>query len=169
LIGVSGGWVTRCDHVRFPSALPTAVGRRRRRTEPRGDLRERRGGVPVPGPVQLVPHQYLLGFNVAILAAGIALTEQEGNVGALLFTLGVAAAGISALIVRPQHDYYRAARGARHRAAKKPSRSSCATSAAPAGVQDGAMQDLACERVQVDEIWAFVGDRREVHPVAVGG
>jgi hypothetical protein len=31
------------------------------------------------------------------------------------------------------------------------------------------MQDLACERVQVDEIWAFVGDRREVHPVAVGG
>lgn len=54
--------------------------------------------------------QYLLGFNVAILAAGAAVAARPGPAAALVFLLGVVAAALSAVVVRTQHDYYRAAR-----------------------------------------------------------
>jgi hypothetical protein len=55
--------------------------------------------------------QYLLGFNVAILAAATAVaTRPHGHAAALVFLLGAVAADLSALVVRTQHDDYRAAR-----------------------------------------------------------
>jgi Mn2+/Fe2+ NRAMP family transporter len=55
--------------------------------------------------------QYHLGFNVAILAAATAVaTRPEGHAAALVFFLGIVAAGLSASVVHTQHDYYRAAR-----------------------------------------------------------
>lgn len=55
--------------------------------------------------------QYLLGFNVAVLAAGVAVaTRPVGHAAALVFVLGIAAAGLSFMVVRTQHEYYRAAR-----------------------------------------------------------
>lgn len=54
--------------------------------------------------------RYLLGFNVAILAAAVALAARPGHGATLVFLLGVIAAGLSFLVVRTQHGYYRAAR-----------------------------------------------------------
>ncbi len=54
--------------------------------------------------------QYLLGFNVAVLAAALALVERSGRGAALVFLVGLCAAILSAAVVRQQHDYYRAAR-----------------------------------------------------------
>jgi hypothetical protein len=54
--------------------------------------------------------QYLLAFNVAILAAATAVASQPGRSAALVFALGAVAALLSAAVVRVQHGYYRAAR-----------------------------------------------------------
>jgi len=54
--------------------------------------------------------QYLLGFNAAVLAAALALVDRSGRGAALVFLVGVCAAILSVLVVRQQHDYYRAAR-----------------------------------------------------------
>jgi hypothetical protein len=54
--------------------------------------------------------QYLLAFNAAILPAATAVASRPGRGAALVFLLGIAAAALSALVVRTQHDYYRAAR-----------------------------------------------------------
>lgn len=54
--------------------------------------------------------QYTLVFNTAILAAGIAVASRGGRSAALVYGLGVVATLVSVLVVRTQHDYYRAAR-----------------------------------------------------------
>ncbi len=54
--------------------------------------------------------QYMLVFNTAILAAASAVASRPGRSAALVFLLGAFAACVSVLIVRTQHDYYRAAR-----------------------------------------------------------
>jgi hypothetical protein len=54
--------------------------------------------------------QYLLAFNTAILAAATAVASRPGHGAAGVFGLGVIAAISSVLVVRTQHDYYRAAR-----------------------------------------------------------
>ncbi len=54
--------------------------------------------------------QYLLAFNAAILTAAAAVASRPGRSAALVFILGSVAAGLSTLVVRTQHDYYRAAR-----------------------------------------------------------
>lgn len=54
--------------------------------------------------------QYLLAFNTGILTAGTAVAAQFGKVAALVFLLGIVAAGLSAGAVHTQHGYYRAAR-----------------------------------------------------------
>ena len=54
--------------------------------------------------------QYLLAFNAAILTAAAAVASRPGRSAALVFVLGAVAALLSALAVRTQHDYYRAAR-----------------------------------------------------------
>jgi hypothetical protein len=54
--------------------------------------------------------QYLLGFNAAVLAAALALVERSGRGAALVFLVGLCAAVLSVLVVRQQHEYYRAAR-----------------------------------------------------------
>jgi len=56
--------------------------------------------------------QYLLGFNVAILAAAIALASSDdvGVAAALVFVFGMVGAAASIVVVQTQHDYYRAAR-----------------------------------------------------------
>jgi hypothetical protein len=54
--------------------------------------------------------QYLLAFNTAILAAATAVASRPGQGAAGVFALGVIAAVSSVLVVRTQHDYYRAAR-----------------------------------------------------------
>jgi hypothetical protein len=54
--------------------------------------------------------QYMLVFNTGILAAATAVASRPGRSAALVFLLGVIAASASALIVKTQHGYYRAAR-----------------------------------------------------------
>ncbi len=54
--------------------------------------------------------QYMLVFNTGILVAGTVVASRPGQGAALVYLLGAFAAGLSALIVRTQHDYYRAAR-----------------------------------------------------------
>jgi hypothetical protein len=54
--------------------------------------------------------QYTLVFNTAILAAATAVASHGGRSAVLVYGLGVVAAVVSALVVRTQHDYYRAAR-----------------------------------------------------------
>lgn len=54
--------------------------------------------------------QYLLGFNVAILVAGTVVAARPGRGAALVFLLGAIAAVLTGIVVRTQHDYYRAAR-----------------------------------------------------------
>lgn len=54
--------------------------------------------------------QYLLGLNVAVLAAATAVAATPGKGAVLVFAFGVVASILSALDVRTQHDYYRAAR-----------------------------------------------------------
>jgi hypothetical protein len=54
--------------------------------------------------------QYLLGFNVAILAAGTAVSGTFGGFALPVFLLGLVAAVLSLLVMRQQADYYRAAR-----------------------------------------------------------
>jgi hypothetical protein len=54
--------------------------------------------------------QYSLVFNTGILAAAIAVASRAGRSAALVYGLGVVAVGVSILVVRTQHDYYRAAR-----------------------------------------------------------
>jgi len=54
--------------------------------------------------------QYLLAFNAAVLTAATAVASRSGSSAALVFVLGAVAALLSALAVRTQHDYYRAAR-----------------------------------------------------------
>lgn len=54
--------------------------------------------------------QYLLIFNTAILAAASALSAQLGRGAALIYLLGAVTAPLSVVVVRTQHDYYRAAR-----------------------------------------------------------
>lgn len=52
--------------------------------------------------------QYLLGFNVAILAAGVALAGSTGTVlSVLVFGLGAVAAVMTWRVVWIQHAYYR--------------------------------------------------------------
>jgi hypothetical protein len=54
--------------------------------------------------------QYLLAFNVAVAALGIAL-EPRSSVGAVtIFALGLVAALLTVLVVRVMHGYYRHAR-----------------------------------------------------------
>lgn len=60
--------------------------------------------------------QYLLGLNVAILAAGAALAQWAGMATAPVFGLGIIAALFSGFAIRSQHDYYRAARERMRRA-----------------------------------------------------
>lgn len=54
--------------------------------------------------------QYMLAFNVGILAAGVAVASRFGDMAVLVFAVGAVASGMSAVMVRTQHDYYRAAR-----------------------------------------------------------
>src|SRR5687767_12786859 len=54
--------------------------------------------------------QYLLAFNLAILASASAVGSQPGRSAALVFAAGCVAAASSVFAVRTQHDYYRAAR-----------------------------------------------------------
>lgn len=54
--------------------------------------------------------QYMLVFNTGILVAGTVVASRPGQSAALVYLLGVLAACVSLLIVRTQHDYYRAAR-----------------------------------------------------------
>jgi hypothetical protein len=54
--------------------------------------------------------QYLLAFNVGILAAATAVALQPGASAALVFGLGAIASLLSMSVVRVQHGYYRAAR-----------------------------------------------------------
>ena len=54
--------------------------------------------------------QYLLAFNTGILAAAAAVASRPGRSAALVFLLGLVAAVVSIVVVRTQHDYYRAAR-----------------------------------------------------------
>lgn len=54
--------------------------------------------------------QYLLGFNVAILAAGTAVSGSFGGFALPVFILGAIAAVVTLLVMRQQADYYRAAR-----------------------------------------------------------
>ncbi len=54
--------------------------------------------------------QYMLVFNTGILAAATAVASRSGRGAVLIFLLGALAACVSVLVVRTQHDYYRAAR-----------------------------------------------------------
>ena len=54
--------------------------------------------------------QYLLAFNAAILAAGLAVAGRFGGYAVPVFALGIVACALAALILRQQHTYYRAAR-----------------------------------------------------------
>jgi hypothetical protein len=54
--------------------------------------------------------QYLLAFNAAILTAASAVASRPGRSAALVFLLGMIASILSTVVVRTQHDYYRAAR-----------------------------------------------------------
>ena len=54
--------------------------------------------------------QYLLAFNAAILAAGLAVAGRFGGFAVPVFGLGVVACALASLILRQQHTYYRAAR-----------------------------------------------------------
>lgn len=54
--------------------------------------------------------QYLLAFNAVILTAASAVASRPGRSAALVFVLGAIVATLSMLVVRTQHDYYRAAR-----------------------------------------------------------
>jgi hypothetical protein len=54
--------------------------------------------------------QYMLVFNTGILVAGTAVATRSGHSAALVYLLGILAAVVSFLVVRTQHDYYRAAR-----------------------------------------------------------
>ena len=54
--------------------------------------------------------QYLLGFNAAVLVAATAVAAQPGRGAALVFLFGSVVACLSIVVVRTQHDYYRAAR-----------------------------------------------------------
>ncbi len=54
--------------------------------------------------------QYMLVFNTGILVAGTVVASRPGHSAALVYLLGAFAAVLSTLIVRTQHDYYRAAR-----------------------------------------------------------
>ncbi|GIF24762.1 hypothetical protein BJ973_007025 [Actinoplanes tereljensis] len=59
--------------------------------------------------------QYLLAFNVAVVAAGAGLIKVESSTGSILtsgvFVVGAVAAVLSAAVTKVQHSYYRAARG----------------------------------------------------------
>lgn len=90
---------------------------------PRRDPGDGQGGVP-PADVYRVAveeyrfqatynwsrTQYLLALNVAVLAAGAAVASNPGKGAALVFLFGALASALSILVVRQQHDYYRAAR-----------------------------------------------------------
>ncbi len=54
--------------------------------------------------------QYLLAFNVAILAAGTAVSGQFGAYAVPVFALGAVACLLAIMVMRQQRDYYRAAR-----------------------------------------------------------
>jgi hypothetical protein len=54
--------------------------------------------------------QYLLAFNVGILAAATAVASRPGRSAALVFILGALTAVLSMMVVKVQHGYYRAAR-----------------------------------------------------------
>lgn len=54
--------------------------------------------------------QYLLAFNAAILAAGTAVAARFDAFAVPVFALGVVACLLAGLVVRQQHNYYRAAR-----------------------------------------------------------
>lgn len=54
--------------------------------------------------------QYLLAFNVAILAAGTAVSGQFGAYAVPVFALGATACVLAILVMRQQRDSYRAAR-----------------------------------------------------------
>jgi hypothetical protein len=58
--------------------------------------------------------QYLLAFNVAIVAAGAGLTKVGSTTGAILtagvFLVGVVSAALSTAVTKVQHGYYRTAR-----------------------------------------------------------
>lgn len=54
--------------------------------------------------------QYLLAFNVAVLAAGTAVSGRFGAYAVPVFALGAAACVLAIMVVRQQRDYYRAAR-----------------------------------------------------------
>ncbi|PUA82095.1 hypothetical protein [Nocardioides currus] len=54
--------------------------------------------------------QYLLAFNAGILAAGVALAKTSGALAVVVFALGIVACGMTVLVQRVQHNYYRNAR-----------------------------------------------------------
>jgi hypothetical protein len=54
--------------------------------------------------------QYLLAFNTAVLAAGTAVSGRFGAYAIPVFGLGVVACVLAVMVMRQQHDYYRAAR-----------------------------------------------------------
>ncbi len=54
--------------------------------------------------------QYMLVFNTGILAAAAAVASQPGRGAALVFALGFVTCLLSALVIRTQQSYYRAAR-----------------------------------------------------------
>jgi hypothetical protein len=60
----------------------------------------------------------LLGLNVAILLAGAAVAARPGAAASLVSMLGAIASVLSSLVVRMQHDYYRAARNRLQRVEK---------------------------------------------------
>lgn len=54
--------------------------------------------------------QYLLAFNAAILAAGVALAHATGALAVVVFALGAVAAALTWVVQDVQHAYYRRAR-----------------------------------------------------------
>lgn len=54
--------------------------------------------------------QYLLGFNAVILTAATVVAGRPGKGAAAIFIFGAVAAVLTMMVVRTQHDYYRAAR-----------------------------------------------------------
>jgi hypothetical protein len=54
--------------------------------------------------------QSLLVFNTAVLAAGTAVSARFGAFAVPVFALGIVACIVGVLVMRQQHDYYRAAR-----------------------------------------------------------
>lgn len=54
--------------------------------------------------------QYMIVFNAGILVAATAVASRSGHGAVLVFAFGVVTCALAVLVMRTQHDYYRAAR-----------------------------------------------------------